>query len=149
MSHVEETQDVTTIIRQMEGVENNAHVSGILLNIFNTIVTGNPSDRELQYEIMMGTLLEVNKDTFDQYEEHMKLPEEDRDFFLSGALSAQETFYNTLVMAYNASLNIPLEERIAMVNEVIENQIKEALDAVAEPLGAIRAAIQMMEENPE
>lgn len=143
----EETISILTLVRQMEGVENNAHVSRVLLNIYNSIVMGNPTDKELQFDIMMGTLLEINKDTFEQYEEHQKLPEEDRDFVLSGALSAQETFYNTLVGAYNDAFVVHVDERIAMVRQVIEEQIAAAQEAVAEPLAEIRAAIHLSEEE--
>lgn len=143
MNQNEETQetiDVLTLFRQMEGVENNARVSTSLLNIYNTIVMGNPSDKELQFDLMMGTLLEINRDTFAKYEEHQQLPEEERNFFLSGALSAQETFYNTLTAAYNDAFVVHVDERIAMVRDVIEEQIEAALEAVAEPLAALRAS---------
>lgn len=136
---IEETIDVLTIFRQMEGVENNARVSTSLLNIYNTIVMGNPSDKDLQFDLMMGTLLEINRETFAKYEEHQQLPEDQRNFILSGALSAQETFYNTLVGAYNDASVVHIDERIAMVRDVIEDQIEAALEAVAEPLAALRA----------
>ena len=84
---IEETIDMLTIFRQMEGVENNARVSTSLLNIYITIVMDNPSDKDLQFDLMMGTLLEINRETFAKYEGHQQLPEDQRNFILGACLS--------------------------------------------------------------
>lgn len=150
MSHVEDNQEeisVVTLVRQMEGAENNAFVTGILLEIFEDIVTKNKISQKDQYDIAMGTLLEINKGTFEEHQKYIhSLPEEDQDLLLSGALSAQENFYNILNMAYSESLVIPLEERIDMVRDVMRNHIAQIEELVAEPLAEIRAALAKQAE---
>lgn len=142
MSQNAKEKEVITVIRQMEGAENNAFVTKILLNIFEDVILNNPGHKDYQYDVMMGALLEINKNTFAEYEQHMLLPEEDQDYLLSGALSAQENFYHVLNMAYADELAVSLEERIQMVRDVMNEQIQEVEDMVAEPLAEIRAAIE-------
>lgn len=75
MSQNAKEKEVITVIRQMEGAENNAFVTKILLNIFEDVILNNPGHKDYQYDVMMGALLEINKNTFAEYEQHMLLPD--------------------------------------------------------------------------
>lgn len=143
----EEQQNVLNLVRQLEGVENNAFVSGLLLGIFNDIVEVNQGSTQDQFDIMMGVILQVNQDTFAEFDQHMLLPEDERDFILSGALSAQEAFYQVLIMAYSDDIQLSEAERIQIVQEAIQSQIDEAEALCKEPLEAIRRVISEHEEQ--
>ena len=132
------TDNLFDLIRQMEGVENNAFTIRLLGKIFQAISTDHV-EAEHQMFLMLSVLEEVHADAWERLTEMRELPEEEHHYLINGEISAQEEFVKIIASAFAPDNGLTDATRLAFVMDAVEAHAQDAESSVAEPLAMFRA----------
>lgn len=143
MNNVPEANDIVELLKQMEGVENNAFTMRLLAKIHADITTDH-SESAANFVITMKVLEEVRSVAYKNLENMQKLPKEEQHYMYNGEISAQESFIKIVIAAFEDE-SLDSTARAARIQEQAEAHAAEAEKSVAEPLAQLRLIAEMAE----
>ena len=141
--NVPEAGDIVEILKQMEGVENNAFTMRLLAKIYGDI-TADHSESAANFVVTMKVLEEVRAVAWRNLENMRKLPVEEQHYMYNGEISAQESFIKIVVAAFEDD-TLDETTRPARIQAQAEAHAAEAEASVAEPLAQLRLIAEMAE----
>lgn len=134
--------NVIDLLKQMEGVENNAYVMRLLATVYGHITKDHP-DGANNFMTTMAVVEDVRRTAWANLEEMRKLPEVEQHFLFNGEISAQEEFIKIVIDAFSKD-DLDDITRPVYIQERAEAHAVEAEESVAEPLGKLRMLVEMM-----
>lgn len=151
-NNIPQAENVIELIKQMEGVENNAFTMRLLAKIYQDVVEAHPSS-EANFVITMKVLEEVHTQAWKNLEEMQKLPPEEHHYLFNGEIAAQEAFIKIFVAAFNDD-TLDETTRPQHILEQAEAHAADADASIAGPMAELKEVVDMLkamienESNP-
>lgn len=143
MKQIKTPDTAAELIKQFEGVENNATVMQAAAAVYEAITERHPTSAN-NFVVTMEFLDAANKQAWEGLKEMQKLPEEEQHYLFNGELSALESFTNIVLEAFQDETLDDITRPAKILARAAE-EAQRAMDSVAEPLGQIRSLQAQME----
>lgn len=136
MKQIKTPDTAAELIKQFEGVENNAAVMEALAFVYEKIAEKHPTSAT-NFVVTMEFLDAANKQAWEGMKEMQQLPEAEQHYLFNGELSALESFTNIVLDAFQDE-TLDDTTRPAKILARAAEESQRAIDSVAEPLSQIR-----------
>lgn len=141
LNHVEPADNIITLMKQMEGVEQNAHTMRLLSTVYGMIAKDHP-EGGMQFVTTMSFMEEIRGTAWENLVAMQDLPEDEQHFLFNGELSAQEAFVRIVTKAFG-DITLNDETRPAYIQAEAEEHALNAEAGVAEPLAQLRMIAEL------
>lgn len=142
MKEIKTPNTAGELIKQFEGVENNAVVMQAAAAVYEAITEKHPTSAN-NFVVTMDFLDAANKQAWEGMKEMQQLPEEEQHYLFNGELSALESFTNIVLEAFQDE-TLDDTTRPAKILARAAEEAQRAIDSVAEPLQQIRFLQEQM-----
>ncbi len=140
-------ENVIELIKQMEGVENNAFTMRLLAKIHSDITAAHPASAE-NFVVTIKVLEEVHAQAWKNLEEMQKLPPEEQHYLYNGEISAQDAFIKIVIAAFEDD-TLDDTRRALFIQEKAEAHALEAEASIAGPMGELKEVVEMIKATME
>lgn len=136
MNEIKTPNTAAELIKQLEGVENNAVVMQAAAAVYEAITEKHPTSAN-NFVVTMEFLDAANKQAWEGMKEMQKLPEAEQHYMFNGELSALESFTNIVLEAFQDE-TLDDTTRPAKILSRAAEEAERAIASVEEPLSQIR-----------